>query len=67
MLTELGWRWVLRLGPALRGHPRGGAAADPAQSAPARTGAGFDVPGALTAAGAMLLLAFGVVRSGSTA
>ncbi|MFI6877558.1 MFS transporter [Streptomyces sp. NPDC050400] len=63
VLTELGWRWVFFapvllsaaiLVAALRLIPR--------QSAPARTGAGFDVPGALTAAGAMLLLAFGVVR-----
>ena len=53
---------VLRAGadgrrPAPRGLP-----ADPAPAAPPPTGHGFDLPGALTAAGAMLLAAYTVVR-----
>ncbi|WP_186768378.1 MFS transporter [Streptomyces qinzhouensis] len=62
LLTEVGWRWVffapvvlavLMLVSAVRLLP--------ADTAPPRT-EGFDVLGAMTAAGAMLLLVYGVVR-----
>lgn len=67
LLTQLGWRWVFfapvllagaLLIAALRVLPRTGAAAD----VPERTAHGFDLPGAAAAAGAMLLLAAGIVR-----
>ncbi|MEU3598748.1 MFS transporter [Streptomyces sp. NPDC006798] len=62
LLTEIGWRWVffapvvlavLILAGALRLLP--------ADRIPPRTG-GFDLPGAVTAAGAMLLLVYGIIR-----
>ncbi|MFC9857109.1 MULTISPECIES: MFS transporter [unclassified Streptomyces] len=62
LLTQLGWRWVffapvllaaLLLIAALRTVP--------VEPRPVRTG-GFDLPGAVAAAGAMLLLAYGIVR-----
>ncbi|MFC8076043.1 MFS transporter [Streptomyces sp. NPDC057307] len=67
LLTQLGWRWVFfapvllagaLLIAALRLLPRTGAAAE----VPEKTAGGFDLPGAAAAAGAMLLLAAGVVR-----
>lgn len=67
LLTQLGWRWVFfapvllagaLLIAALRVLPRTGAAAE----VPEKTAGGFDLPGAAAAAGAMLLLAAGVVR-----
>ncbi|WSL55176.1 MFS transporter [Streptomyces sp. NBC_01725] len=67
LLTQLGWRWVFfapvllagaLLVAALRLLPRTGAAAE----RPEKTADGFDLPGAAAAAGAMLLLAAGVVR-----
>lgn len=67
LLTQLGWRWVFfapvllagaLLIAALRVLPRTGAAAE----VPAKSAGGFDLPGAAAAAGAMLLLAAGVVR-----
>ncbi|MEV3859519.1 MFS transporter [Streptomyces sp. NPDC050095] len=63
LLTELGWRWVF-FAPVLLASGLLAAALRviPPQPAPERTGTGFDALGALTAAGAMLLLAFGVVR-----
>lgn len=66
LLTQIGWRWVffapvllagVILIAALKLLPRTEAAA-----APDRTPRGFDLPGAAAAAGAMLLLAVGVVR-----
>lgn len=67
LLTQLGWRWVFfapvllagaLLIAALRLLPRTGAAAE----VPVKTANGFDMPGAAAAAGAMMLLAAGVVR-----
>ncbi len=64
-LTEIDWRWVffapviaasVILAFALRFVPRG---APP----PLRTAGGFDLPGALSITGAMLLLVFAVVRA----
>lgn len=66
LLTQIGWRWVffapvllagVILIAALKLLPRTEAAA-----APDKTPRGFDLPGAAAAAGAMLLLAVGVVR-----
>ncbi|MER7351142.1 MFS transporter [Streptomyces aurantiacus] len=75
LLTELGWQWVffapvlfaavilaaaVRLIPAPVSVPEPGA--EYAAEAPARPrSGGFDLPGAAAAAGAMLLLAYGVV------
>ncbi|MFD3920646.1 MFS transporter [Streptomyces sp. NPDC058595] len=67
LLTQLGWRWVFfapvllagaLLIAALRLLPRTGAAAE----VPDKPERGFDLPGAAAAAGAMILLAAGVVR-----
>ncbi|WTL18331.1 MFS transporter [Streptomyces sp. NBC_01506] len=67
LLTQIGWRWVFfapvllagaLLLATLRVLPRTGAAAE----VPEKTADGFDLPGAAAAAGAMLLLAAGVVR-----
>ncbi|WP_435594565.1 MFS transporter [Streptomyces panacea] len=67
LLTQLGWRWVFfapvllagaLLIAALRLLPRTGAAAQ----VPDKTAHGFDLPGAAAAAGAMMLLAAGIVR-----
>jgi predicted MFS family arabinose efflux permease len=64
LLTELGWRWVFfapvlmaaaLLLAAVRLIPR-------QQEVPAPARRTFDLPGALTAAGAMLLAAYAVVR-----
>ncbi|MEO3978495.1 MFS transporter [Streptomyces sp. CAU 1734] len=63
VLTQFGWRWVFFapvllagaiLAAAIRLLPAG-------EPAPVRRG-GFDLPGAITAAGAMLLLAYGIIR-----
>ncbi|WP_445401839.1 MFS transporter [Streptomyces sp. LE64] len=64
LLTALGWRWVF-FAPVLFAAVLWAAAvrlvpADPPRSA--ADGRSFDVPGAVTAAGAMLLTAYGVVR-----
>jgi MFS family permease len=64
LLTALGWRWVF-FAPVLFAAVLWAAAvrlvpADPPRSA--SDGHTFDVPGAVTAAGAMLLTAYGVVR-----
>ncbi|WP_079143703.1 MFS transporter [Streptomyces luteocolor] len=69
LLTELGWQWVfftpvlvagVILAGALRLIPR---EAPKARAGAARTrGRGFDLPGAATAAGAMLLLSYGIVQ-----
>ncbi|MFE9398239.1 MFS transporter [Streptomyces flavidovirens] len=65
LLTQLGWRWVfftpvllggLILIAALRLLPT------EARPATRRGGGSFDLAGAVTAAGAMLLLAYGIVR-----
>ncbi|MFE6710547.1 MFS transporter [Streptomyces sp. NPDC057695] len=63
LLTQLGWRWVF-FAPVLLAAAILAAALRlvPKESRPARTKGGFDLGGALTAAGAMLLLAYGVVR-----
>ncbi|MET9553155.1 MFS transporter [Streptomyces sp. NPDC006645] len=67
LLTQIGWRWVffapvllagVILIAALRLLPRTGDAAE----VPGRTRGAFDLPGAAAAAGAMMLLAAGVVR-----
>ncbi|MGV9312660.1 MFS transporter [Streptomyces sp. NPDC003691] len=62
LLTEAGWRWVF-FAPVALAIPMLAAAAVllPADPAPPRT-EGFDVAGAVTAAGAMLLLVYGIVR-----
>ncbi|MFF2063696.1 MFS transporter [Streptomyces sp. NPDC058200] len=66
LLTQLGWRWVFFapvllagaiLFAAVRLLPRSAA-----EQPPVRGSGGFDLPGAATAAGAMLLLAYGIVR-----
>ncbi|WP_055569382.1 MFS transporter [Streptomyces atriruber] len=76
LLTELGWQWVfftpvlvagVILAGALRLIPREAPATAgrvaSAGAARARTrGRGFDLPGAATAAGAMLLLAYAIVQ-----
>ncbi|MEU6825202.1 MFS transporter [Streptomyces atriruber] len=78
LLTELGWQWVfftpvlvagVILAGALRLIPReapamgDGDGVASAGAARARTrGRGFDLPGAATAAGAMLLLAYAIVQ-----
>ncbi|MEK9521335.1 MFS transporter [Streptomyces venezuelae] len=63
LLTQLGWRWVF-FAPVLLAAAILVAALRlvPKEPRPARTKGGFDLGGALTAAGAMLLLAYGVVR-----
>ncbi|MFF9895820.1 MFS transporter [Streptomyces longispororuber] len=69
LLTELGWRWVffapviltaVILAAAVRLVP--GADAPTAKAWATLRSGGFDLPGAVAVAGAMLLLAFGVVR-----
>jgi MFS family permease len=63
LLTELGWRWVFFAPVLLAGAILAAAVRlIPAQAAPERRGGGFDVAGAAVAAGAMLLVAYGVVR-----
>ncbi|MFD9607770.1 MFS transporter [Streptomyces sp. NPDC059083] len=63
LLTQLGWRWVF-FAPVLLAAALLVAALwlVPKEPRPARGQGGFDLAGALTAAGAMLLLAYGVVR-----
>ncbi|MFE7511837.1 MFS transporter [Streptomyces sp. NPDC057540] len=63
LLTQLGWRWVF-FAPVLLAAAILVAALRliPKEPRPARGKGGFDLAGALTAAGAMLLLAYGVVR-----
>lgn len=62
LLTEVGWRWVFFAPVALAALMLAAAVRLlPADTAPPRT-AGFDVPGAVSAAAAMLLLVYGVVR-----
>ncbi|MFC8825264.1 MFS transporter [Streptomyces sp. NPDC057137] len=67
LLTQIGWRWVFFAPVLLAGAiliaafrllPRTEAAAE----VPEKTPSGFDLPGAAAAAGAMMLLAAGVVR-----
>ncbi|WP_228447101.1 MFS transporter [Streptomyces paludis] len=71
LLTELGWRWVffapvltsaVILAAAVRLLPRGDRAASGTGPASLRGPRGFDLPGAAAAAGAMLLLAYGILR-----
>ncbi|MGW6026815.1 MFS transporter [Streptomyces sp. NPDC055099] len=66
LLTELDWRWVF-FAPVLLAAGILAAAVRfiPAEAVPVRRArglGGFDLPGAAAAAGAMLLLAYGVVR-----
>lgn len=63
LLTEIGWRWVF-FAPVLLAAALLVAAVRliPRRDAPARRGRTFDLPGAITAAGAMLLAAYTVVR-----
>ncbi|CCK28163.1 transmembrane efflux protein [Streptomyces davaonensis JCM 4913] len=63
LLTELGWRWVF-FAPVLLTAALLLAAVRlvPRQDAPRERGRGFDLPGAILAAGAMLLAAYTVVR-----
>ncbi|MEU9984209.1 MFS transporter [Streptomyces sp. NPDC050856] len=62
LLTQFGWRWVF-FAPVLLAGALLPAAVRlvPAEPRPVRTG-GFDLGGAAAAAGAMLLLAYGIVR-----
>ncbi|MFF2844845.1 MFS transporter [Streptomyces sp. NPDC058001] len=63
LLTELGWRWVFFAPVLLAGALLAAAVrVIPAQPAPPRAKGGFDTLGAITAAGAMLLTAYGIVR-----
>ncbi|MEU2115176.1 MFS transporter [Streptomyces sp. NPDC016459] len=63
LLTQLGWRWVF-FAPVLLAAAILAAAIVliPKEPRPGRVKGGFDLGGALTAAGAMLLLAYGIVR-----
>lgn len=63
LLTQLGWRWVF-FAPVLLAAAVLLAALRliPGETRPEEATGGFDLAGALTAAGAMLLLAFGIVR-----
>ncbi|MCP3822906.1 MFS transporter [Streptomyces sp. A3M-1-3] len=62
LLTQLGWRWVFFAPVLLAGGILLAAVRlIPAEPRPVRTG-GFDLGGAAAAAGAMLLLAYGIVR-----
>ncbi|MGW0565264.1 MFS transporter [Streptomyces sp. NPDC003016] len=63
LLTQLGWRWVF-FAPVLLGGLILTAALRllPAEIRPARRSGAFDLAGAATAAGAMLLLVYGIVR-----
>ncbi|MFD3435904.1 MFS transporter [Streptomyces sp. NPDC058685] len=62
LLTQLGWRWVFFAPVLLAGLILLAAIRlIPAERTPVRTH-GFDLAGAMTAAGAMLLLAYGIVR-----
>lgn len=62
LLTQLGWRWVF-FAPVLlaAGILLAAVRTVPVEPRPERTG-GFDLPGAGAAAGAMLLLAYAIVR-----
>ncbi|MFI9584939.1 MFS transporter [Streptomyces sp. NPDC052236] len=62
LLTQLGWRWVF-FAPVLlaAGILVAAIRLVPAEGRPVRQG-GFDLAGAATAAGAMLLMAYGIVR-----
>ncbi|MFI1939329.1 MFS transporter [Streptomyces purpureus] len=63
LLTALGWRWVFFAPVILAGAVLLAAfKLLPAEGRPARATGGFDLAGAVVAAGAMLLLAFGIVR-----
>ncbi|NDU74298.1 MFS transporter [Actinomadura sp. DSM 109109] len=65
LLTSLGWRWVF-FAPVILSALLLAAAvplvADPGAARPWRGTRGFDLPGAFAVTGAMLLLAYGVVR-----
>lgn len=63
LLTQLGWRWVF-FAPVLLAAAILLAALRliPPETRPEPAAGGFDLVGALTAAGAMLLLAYGIVR-----
>ncbi|WTJ28539.1 MFS transporter [Streptomyces luteogriseus] len=63
LLTEIGWRWVF-FAPVLLAAALLVAAVRliPRRDAPPKHGRTFDLPGAITAAGAMLLAAYTVVR-----
>ncbi|MBT2444424.1 MFS transporter [Streptomyces sp. ISL-36] len=63
LLTQLGWRWVF-FAPVLLAAAILLAALRliPKEARPEKTAGGFDLGGALTAAGAMLLSAFAIVR-----
>ncbi|MEO3749331.1 MFS transporter [Streptomyces sp. B6B3] len=63
LLTELGWRWVFFAPVFLAGALLLAALRlVPAEVRPERAPGGFDVVGAASAASAMLLLAYGIVR-----
>jgi MFS family permease len=63
LLTQLGWRWVFFAPVLLAGALLVAAVrVVPTREAPPRQRRGFDLPGAITAAGAMLLAAYTVVR-----
>jgi predicted MFS family arabinose efflux permease len=63
LLTELGWRWVF-FAPVFMATAILIAAIRllPPETRPAPAPRGYDLPGATAAAGAMLLLAYGIVR-----
>jgi MFS family permease len=63
LLTELGWRWVFFAPVFLAGAILiAGLRLLPAEARPEPTRRGYDLPGAASAATAMLLLAYGIVR-----
>jgi len=64
LLTEVGWRWVFFLpAPVALVTLIAGTRLVPASPRPARFARAFDLPGAVTLTGAMLLLVFTVVEA----
>jgi EmrB/QacA subfamily drug resistance transporter len=64
LLTEVGWRWTFLLPvPIALVVLAVAARVLPDEGRPQRTGAGYDLPGAVTGVGAMLLLVFTVVEA----
>jgi EmrB/QacA subfamily drug resistance transporter len=64
LLTEVGWRWTFLLPvPIAIAALIAAIKVVPDEGTPGRSGAGYDLPGAITGAGAMLLLVYTVVEA----
>jgi MFS family permease len=64
LLTEIGWRWVFFLpAPVALAALIAGLRLVPASARPARVARAFDLPGAVTMTGAMLLLVYTLVEA----